>query len=579
MAEDDTLERWRRAALETEGPTLEALGRAALSRGPAPETLTATLREAATAAGALGSLAAPDRAKAVALARAGLVAEKNELARWDALHLVAELGLAELAPDVRSILKSPATSSPPVRGRAAEAYAVVAAEKDAKIALEPARVGDPDWSVRRLAGEALRAVESKRVTRGDLFGRFRALLRCGRIRIDGGSATLPLASVVDAGVALPAAYRLFLVTACAGGKVVLAADDPRGQLQDTTSLTLSPPATLRSELESRAPSAEECKRVTEHVWTRYVDGGRGKAGFDEAWALRLLAERYDGGLVDADLWNYGVLLFEHAFQDEAKRSERLLRCRAVLSTYRDLAPEPWDVVDDRLAEVTDTIEKERLALPVNAMFVQLGAWDGHALAIDLNRPGVFLRDPAAKASAAPRVLAPTLAIFLNDLLGHGPKTSRAGGGESEPKGALVLLDEAEQHLAGARHKQAGRLFSDALDQDTSEASLARAAALLTRTELTPLLAGQLLVTVAMAGDDRSSDVVRSLLQALAPERARDVIEALGPYDDPGTEYARIVDAAVALRAKSHVEARDAAKKLRQGRAPRTGRTARNPFIK
>lgn len=574
MAEDDTLERWRRAALETEGPTLEALGRAALARGPAPETLTATLREAATAAAVLGAC---DRQEAVALARAGLAVEKNELARWDALHLVAELGLAELAPDVRSILKSPGTSSPPVRGRAAEAFAVVAPEKDARIALEPVRVGDPDWSVRRLAGEALRAVEGKRVTRGDLFGRFRALLRCGRIRIDGGSATLPLASVVDAGVALPAAYRLFLVTACGGGKVVLAADDPRGQLQDTASLTLSPPATLRSELESKAPSAEECKRVTEHVWTRYVDGGRGKPGFDEGWALRLLAERYDGGLVDADLWNYGVLLFEHAFQDEGKRSERLLRCRAVLSTYRDLAPEPWDVVDDRLAEVTDIIEREKLVAPASATFVRLGAWDGHALAIDLNRPGVFLRDPAAKASVAPRLLAPTLAIFLNDLLGHGPKSGRVGG--DEPKGALALLDEAEQHLVAARHKQAGRLFSDALDQDTSEASLARAAALLTRTELTPLLAGQLLVTVAMAGDDRSSDVVRSVLQALAPERARDVIEALGPYDDPGTEYARIVDAAVALRAKSHIEARDAAKKLRQGRAPRTGRTVRNPFIK
>lgn len=564
----DPLDRWRRAADASDGALLEASGAAALTQPPGP----GPLRELAVAAGALERRAPLDpdaRARALTHVRWGLAADRGEAVRWDAVHVAAELALAELAPEVRAVLGGAGGASAPVRARAAEAWPRLAPPADARTALEAARAADADWTVRRLAGDALRALEARGAARRPApLARLEALLRCGQVRVEGGSATLPVAALEEAGLDLPPTYRLLLATCCGPGRLLQEAEDGRGP---AAALTLAPLAALRDGLAKAGPGAAELRRIQEHVWARYVDGGKG-TGLDEGRALRALGERYDGGLVDADLWSLGVLLFEAAAVEADPRRQAALRrrCRSALRAFRELAPEPWEVVDDRLAEVEQALEQDA---PPDEPGPLLAFADrgGEPLLLDLHRPGVFVRE-----GTRVRRLAPSLAHLVADPLGHLP-AGAAGAGQG--KGVLSLLDEADGHLAAGRYKQAGRLFGDALEADASDAVLARAAALLSRPDLSPLLAAQLLATVPLAGDARSGEVVRRALQALAPGRARDLVEVLGPYDEDGSQYALVVDAAAALRARSHQDARDVARRFKQGRGKPNLRSIRNPFYK
>jgi hypothetical protein len=146
-------------------------------------------------------------------------------------------------------------------------------------------------------------------------------------------------------------------------------------------------------------------------------------------------------------------------------------------------------------------------------------------------------------------------------------------------GPRGLLDDVAGHLAAGRHKQAGRAFADALEADRSEAALERAAALLAKAEVAPLLAAQLLSSVLMAGDKKTIELAKDVLHALPPERARELLEALAPYDDDGSQYALLTDAAAALRKKSHADVREAAKRMKASRQKAHVRTMKNPFYK
>ncbi|MCO5170427.1 MAG: hypothetical protein M9894_29170 [Planctomycetes bacterium] len=567
MNTDDALASWRAEAAAVEGPAVEALGQAALDGAPDD----ARLRRLAVAAPLL-DLAPDARARAVALVRWGLGA--GDLARWDAAHAAAELGLAELAPDLLALV-APGAAAPAARGRAAEAFAALAPPAEARARLEPVRVNDPDWAVRRLAGEALRQVEARRApARGDPFARFRALVRCGRARVEGGSQPLTAQQVAGLGLRLPASYRLFLATACAGGRVVV---------DDAISLTLTPPATLRAELEAQGPRPDELRRIQEAVWARHVEGERGEPPLDEAHALRLLGERYDRGLVDAELWAYGLLHYEAAFSaDDAARARHLVRALDALRAYRALVAEPWEVVDDRLADAEDLVEQEGLRArvgPGEAGLLVVGRWEGVVpLALDLGRPGVARLDPDAAGQPVAGWLAGTLLELLNDPAAHAPgaTTTESPAAPSEAAGAFAAVVD---RLAQGQAKQAGRAFADALEDEAGPAALEAAAALLCRPDVTPLQAAQLLSSVPMAGDKRSLELAREVLQALPGERAREVVEAAAPHDEDGSQVALLVDAAAGLRKKSHTDAREVAKRTKASRQKAHVRTNKNPFYK
>ncbi|MBX3470616.1 MAG: hypothetical protein KF878_27425, partial [Planctomycetes bacterium] len=444
--------------------------------------------------------------------------------------------------------------------------------------LEPVRVNDPDWTVRRLAGEALRQVEARRAPpRGDPFARFRALLRGGRARVEGGSQPLTAEQVAGLGLRLPAGYRLFLASACAGGRVVV----------DDVSLTLTPPAALRAELEAQGPRPEELRAIQEWVWARHVEGDRG-GPVDEGHALRVLGARYDRGLVDAEVWTYGVVHYEAAFAaaDDAARARHLVRAVDALRAYRELVAEPWEVVDDRLADAEDLVEAEGLRArmgPADAALVVIGRWDGVVpLALDPARPGVAQLDPEARG-AAPRWIAGTLVELLNDPAsyapGAAPAPAPARAAPASPAPASGVFAEVVRHLGAGQARQAGRAFADALEEGAGPAALEEAAALLCRAEVTPLQAAQLVASIPMAGDKKTLELAREVLQALPGERAREVLEAAAPHDEDGSQVALLIDAAAGLRRKSHTDAREVAKRSKTSRQKAHVRTNKNPFYK
>ncbi|MGE0706861.1 MAG: hypothetical protein AB7N76_06615 [Planctomycetota bacterium] len=569
----DFQETLRAQAEAEERPALQAAARAALAAAPGPEAL----RELSRVAAGLGTLEPAQAEQALAHVRAGL-ASKDPDARWDAAHVAAELllpagkqaaALAKLLWDVAE----DARQAGAVRARALEGWAELAPAEEVTERLEVMRTKDESWTVRRAAKDAARRRAKEESLRGALYGRFEALLRTERLRFEADDEGIDAAKLAKLGLRLPAAYQLFLLQCFAGGRLVFLEPATKGDPQDGEHFSLTPPARLVAA--ARAPS--DLANFNEYVYTRYVDGEGRYAKVDEDYALKRYGEFYARPWVDDEAYNYGVLLFEAAYRDEQRRAEHLLRCRDVLRAYRARSGEEWDVVDDRLEEVEGTLTDEGLAWPAAdrpRQPIVIGAWGGVTeLALDLEGPGVFARDPDAPKGEEWWRVAPCVSAFLN-----GPGIARPGASEgSDP---LSLLQRAGAAIDAGNKRQAARLFADALEQDRKgKAVLDAAAALLSRADLSPLSAGQLCAAILLEGDKTSAESVRAALQATEPERAQAMVEALAPYDEDGSQVALFVDAASGLRKRTHSGVKEAAKLAREGRGKQHIRTLRNPWHK
>lgn len=549
----ELLTRWRAEALAQDADALRGYLALALEQGGAP-----ALRALAVTAGIL-PLDDATRPRALELARDAFAGEDPE-ARWDALHLAHLAGLGELADPVGEELGA---GEAWVRARACEACAGLALGRF-RDQLESMRTEDADWTVRRLCADALR-LKGKVGPAGDLFARLRALLRCGVCESESGAKSAP-DSLAKFGLRLPPAFAGFLCEAFGGGRLRYA----HGRLQGM-SVTFASPMQLVTDLE--ATHADDVTALHDYVWARYVEGERGYAEVDEDAALERYAARYDAGLIDKDAWNYGVLLFESAYRDDARRAEHLVRSERVLDAYKRLVPEEWDVVDDRLEEARETVAEEGLRATPAAPSIQIASWEGVIpIRAELYRSGLQASDPDSGETWAP---APALLVFLND-----PQSGR-GGERKTPatraEQALELLDACSAHMDDGKKRKAGRAFGDALELDASPPVVARAVELLTRDDLSPLGAAQLLATIPLAGDKPSMKVVKQALSACPPEFAREVIEAAGPFDEPDSQLALVINVAASLRTKAHTEVSDLARRLKQERGSRQSRTVRNPW--
>lgn len=570
MSED-----WREQARAAEAPYLAELAAAALA-----DATPAGVRLRGLACGA--ALFQPDpgqRARAVALVRQGLAGGDPD-GQWDALHAAGELGLGEVAQALEPALASPRA---PVRARAVEVLGQLDPQ-GGRATLERLKTADPDWTVRRLCADALRRPGQPAGDPRDPFSRYRALVRTGRVRQESSASRPDPRALIRQGVRLPAALRAFLLDVCPGGKVVLEGEGGGAGVN----LALFSPLELAGRARQGATSAEGLKNLQDYVWQRYVEGSSKAPRVDEDKALREYGARYDKGLVDSEAWAYGVLLYESAFRDEANRADLLCRAREQLRAYRALSDEAWDVVDDRLADAEELVTREGLTPdPRREERLPFACLDQVVeLAVDLLHPGVWATDPERGTWQ----VAPSLAAFLGDPRplqdAAQPAASCAeGGSEEEPAlapgggGALDRLAEAQEHLVQGRLRQAGRAFGDALESDRSARVLERASALLTRPELSPLQAAQLLAVVPMAGDKPSQEAVRAALAALPAERALAMVEAIGPEVEDGNQAALLVDAAAGIRKKSHAAVSEAARRLKKERGRAHLRTVRNPFYK
>lgn len=558
---------WSEEARRVELPLLRRLVTEALSASPSPDAL----RTLAVGAAAGTDLSAEEQARAAGHVRWGLESKEGAVA-WDAAHAAGELELgqeAALAADLLSAAQAAKRHPPSVRARAAEAYGRLAAREEAGQALDALRTNDESWTVRRLAQEAARDLARPRDT-GDPFARYRALVRCERLRAEADDESLGSNELAKLGLLLPAAGLSFLAELFAGGRMVLVDDDVKGAVTEGESWFLTPPVRLARG--GGAPGSD-LENANEYVWTRYVDGARKYPKLDEDYALKRYQEYYRRGWVDAEAYNYGVLLFEAAFRDDARRVEHLLRCRDVLAACQLHSNEEWDVVDDRLLEAQDIIAEEGLSWPDQGPGVPfaIGTWNGVSeLRVDLERPGVFAHD--TDLSPQPWRIAPSLCAFIN-----APALPRPGGDdELDP---VELLTEAGTLIDAGKKKSAARRFADALDRDTSPAVVSAAARLLQREDLTPLDAAQLLSGILMVGDRKSAEAVKQVFQALSAEDGVAMIEAVAPHDEDGSQIALLVNAAAGLRKRSHASVKAVAKQAKDVRGKSHNRTLRNNWYK
>ena len=567
------LDRWRARAWEDEAPILMGLVREALSSAPSPEGLRGLALGAPATRREGQSLSAGEQQRALEHVRWGVAAE-DAAVRWDAIHAAGELAAPDVAEPLARVAAgvfADAKRHPEgLRARAVEVYAALAAKDLALERLESLRTEDPSWTVRRLAADAIRSIHKQDHELGHLFSRLRAQIRCELMRVEADEEPLELEEVVQLGLRLPAALRLFYAELLPGGRLIHVEEAGKGaEAKDGEFLFLTPPTRLPDP--PQRPS--DLENFNQYVWTRYVDGSRKYPKVDEDYALARYAEHYDRARIDAEAWGYGVLLFEAAFRDEARRAEHLLRCRDVLEAYKELSPEEWDVVDDRLEEVEETVRGEGLTWPedVTTRAIPVGSYMGVVeLSLDAAAPGVFAKDP--EAGPARWRVAPSVAAFLG-----APLVRRAG--DLMDQDPMELLAQVAGHMDRGERKQAGRLFADVLERFRAPKVLEAAAELFERDDMDPLTSAQLLSTVLLEGDRKSADVARSMLQALPPERAQAMVEAAGPHDEDGSQLGLFVDAAAGLRKRTHTGAKDAAKQLKEIRGNTHIRTLRNPWYK
>ncbi len=570
---DDLVESWRERAWAQEGPALRSRLEAALAAEPSDRSLRDLAVGALAGRGDVPgghALSGDAEERAAQRIRWGLAAEVPSVV-WDAAHAAALLDLPATGPalveDLLAAAQAVKRLPPSVRARAYEAYARLAGDEAGPL-LEKARSDDPAWTVRRLAGDADRTVARPPT----LFERTEALVRCGRLRMEADADPLGAPALAELGLRLPPVYLLFLTSVFPGGRIVEVEDDVKGEEQDGVAVFLTAPA----KLEVATSRSADLAGFDEYVWARYVDNARRYPKVDEAYALKRYGDHYGRGRVDAEVFNYGVLSYEAAFTDEAHRDEHLLRCRDLLWHYRDLVKgEAWDVVDDRLEDAEATIVEEGLSWPAAdppRLPVRIGTAGGvAALLLDLESPGVFGRD--ADEDVGTWLVAPSMGGYLNDPVVHRP-------GAVVDADPLALLEQVEGFVAAGRKKQAGRLFADVLEQHHKASGVARrAAAIVTRQDVTPLGAAQLLSGVPLPGDAKSLAPVRAVLQEMTPEQALAVVEAAAPYDEEGSATSLLIDAAAGLRKKTHVAAREAAKQVKQVRGKQHIRTLRNPWYR
>ncbi len=559
----------RTQAWEAERPHLAALALGALAdQQPSAESL----RALAIGACALQDLEPEQEKRAADHVRWGLKSRDENVA-WDAAHAAGELGLSALAGAVLAVLDAPKRHAPPVRARAAEAYAELVDLKTAGTKLDTIKNEDEAWTVRRLAGDAMRLLGQGRSYRGALFGRLQALIRCGRMRFESDDMPLDPSELGKLGLRLPAAYFVFLQEVFPGGRLVFVEGAGRKTKEkDGESFFLKPAQKLGL---SGGTLPADLKNMNEYVWARYVEGSRQYPKVDEDYALKRYAEYYDKrGRVDSDAYNYGVLLFESAFRDDARRDEHLLRCREILRAYKMMtAGEEWDVVDDRLAEAEDAVRDESLSLSPGPSQhpTTVGQWMSVAeLQLDLEVPGVFAHDPDGDEVKRWQV-SPSIAAFLNC-----PTIDRPGEEVEDP---LELLADVEGHIDAGRKRQAARLFCEVLEHFDADFVRERAATVLIRDGMSRLDAAQLLSTIPLAGDRKSMDLVRAVLQEVPADVGVELIDAAAPFNEDGSQIAELINAASGIRKRTHAAVKKAAKGHREARANSHIRTLKNPWYR
>lgn len=135
---------------------------------------------------------------------------------------------------------------------------------------------------------------------------------------------------------------------------------------------------------------EQIRKIQEYIYAKYVDMGD-HGNLDEEAALRVLEEHYlrPENSDDSECCYLGILYFELGFADEAQKIEYLRRAKFWLERSRALSPEPWEPVDDRLADIHGVFEAEGIEVGAGP-----GPSAGEALPHEIDVHGPMVLVPA-----------------------------------------------------------------------------------------------------------------------------------------------------------------------------------------
>jgi formylglycine-generating enzyme required for sulfatase activity len=105
-------------------------------------------------------------------------------------------------------------------------------------------------------------------------------------------------------------------------------------------------------------TTDEIKRIREHVYDKYVEGGHGLPDVDEEAALAALRayRRATPVAQDGETYPLGILFFELAFANPDHEKEYLAHAKVILGEYRTRTGEEWDVVDDRFDDASGALD-------------------------------------------------------------------------------------------------------------------------------------------------------------------------------------------------------------------------------
>ena len=156
---------------------------------------------------------------------------------------------------------------------------------------------------------------------------------------------------------------------------------------------------------------DQIRKIQDYVFSRYVEAGKHET-IDEEAALRILEAHYSApeNEADADVSLLGILYFEMGYEREDRKLEYFRRSRKWLARGQALSDEPWDAVDDRLADIDAYLEE----MGVSATEPADGAAATPGLASEIDAHGTMVLVPAGSFLFGPSLEARNIPAFYVD---------------------------------------------------------------------------------------------------------------------------------------------------------------------
>ena len=175
------------------------------------------------------------------------------------------------------------------------------------------------------------------------------------------------------------------------------------------------------------PLSDQIRKIQEYIYAKYVD--QGKHGVvDEEAALRVLEQHYrqPSNAADSECCYLGILYFERGFgfEDDDRKIDYFRRAKQWLEKSKTHSEDPWDAVDDRLADIDGFFKDEGIVVGPDLEAPAGGDASGPALAKEIDVHGPMVLVPAGPFLLGPRRETSQLPAFYIDKY---PVTNRQYG--------------------------------------------------------------------------------------------------------------------------------------------------------